>query len=773
MPKPSRRKRNVGGQMAQKGMGIPAYYFSHAIEYGSQEKLYDPYKNSVWVQAAIKKVAGPVASVQPCFYRPNQEVAGLKSRRIAAPMVRTGLGSVKRIRAYRTAKEQEIDVPGMQSFLRSPMAGLGYSDFVQASIGWNKLAGETFWILDDSALVKVPYPEVGRKLQQVIVARPDRMRHVIENGKLVGWEFRDSAHKAHTLLPEQVIQTKEWNPYNEWRGLGEYEAALIAAESDFMAGKFNRNLMANNGDTGPYIIAKNGVPTGAQREQLLADLRSKREATLRGQFRPIFLTGDISVEDPQIKAVDEAFISGRLENRHEIAIAFGVPPSVFDIKASYSIGSASDFYQLILNTCIPAGEKYADALERLTLMLTGVEVEILLDWDEHPVMQEVRKERIASADGLFDKGMPMKDVSDYLRLDLPRFDGDDVGYLPINLTTVSEAMQPAPDPTKDPSYSESTDPAPKEDAALKMIREAFQKKNCGLQISNCELEHKNPESKKLWESHMRQRLPAVRMYQKKVSRVLNEYRAKALHALEAAKKNWSVKTNDAATKLSETQFVGRVDGNVVTKSLIDLIFDRQRFGTDLVTQLDPITKLVLQSAGSEMITEIGTDDAWTMPPADVLKFVKGRENKIRGVSETVWSQLKTALDTAYTDGASTEDIAQSLRGVFNKLSKSESLRIANTETSAAYGFARHEAMTAAGIEYKSWLSSHGPHVRPAHAAAEIKYSADPIPVDEPFIVDGEELMFPGDDSGSAGNVINCQCVQIAAANPNEKEDDKS
>jgi hypothetical protein len=33
-----------------------------------------------------------------------------------------------------------------------------------------------------------------------------------------------------------------------------------------------------------------------------------------------------------------------------------------------------------------------------------------------------------------------------------------------------------------------------------------------------------------------------------------------------------------------------------------------------------------------------------------------------------------------------------------------------------------------------------------------------VPIDEPFIVSGEELMYPGDPSGSAGNVINCRCA---------------
>ena len=32
-----------------------------------------------------------------------------------------------------------------------------------------------------------------------------------------------------------------------------------------------------------------------------------------------------------------------------------------------------------------------------------------------------------------------------------------------------------------------------------------------------------------------------------------------------------------------------------------------------------------------------------------------------------------------------------------------------------------------------------------------------IPVDEPFDVDGEPMMYPHDPSGSAFNVVNCRC----------------
>jgi uncharacterized protein with gpF-like domain len=159
-----------------------------------------------------------------------------------------------------------------------------------------------------------------------------------------------------------------------------------------------------------------------------------------------------------------------------------------------------------------------------------------------------------------------------------------------------------------------------------------------------------------------------------------------------------------------------------------------------------------------------------MPPQDALRFIAGRENLLNGVGDTAFDQIKTALTEGLNNCEGIADLSDRVRGVFNNLSNYEAKRIAMTETSAAYGFARDKAMTDAGIQYKIWLSSHGPHVRPAHAAAEAEYGPDnPVPIDEPFIVDGEELMYPGDPAGSPGNIINCQCVQLAAKAPEEGE----
>ncbi|MBI4251000.1 MAG: hypothetical protein HY618_00940 [Candidatus Tectomicrobia bacterium] len=55
---------------------------------------------------------------------------------------------------------------------------------------------------------------------------------------------------------------------------------------------------------------------------------------------------------------------------------------------------------------------------------------------------------------------------------------------------------------------------------------------------------------------------------------------------------------------------------------------------------------------------------------------------------------------------------------------------------------------------KQWLASF------VQRQAHIDADGQTVPVDKPFIVDKEPLMFPADPAGSPGNVINCGCVSV-------------
>lgn len=91
------------------------------------------------------------------------------------------------------------------------------------------------------------------------------------------------------------------------------------------------------------------------------------------------------------------------------------------------------------------------------------------------------------------------------------------------------------------------------------------------------------------------------------------------------------------------------------------------------------------------------------------------------------------------------------------LSRWRSRVIARTEVHGAANAANQAAAKASGIPMrKEWVASGGERTRSAHAAADGQIVAQ----DAAFTVDGEQLMYPGDPNGSAGNIINCRCASV-------------
>ena len=87
-------------------------------------------------------------------------------------------------------------------------------------------------------------------------------------------------------------------------------------------------------------------------------------------------------------------------------------------------------------------------------------------------------------------------------------------------------------------------------------------------------------------------------------------------------------------------------------------------------------------------------------------------------------------------------------------------RIVQTEALTATSVAGFESVRALNIPFnKIWASSGLPNTRSSHAEAD----GQEVDSEEPFIVDGELLMYPRDDSmgASAANIINCACTHIA------------
>lgn len=714
-------KAKVAGMLMRMGSWQQAYARGDDLETGKGGSLSlgSAAKHSTWVFRALQLNSGPVRSVPVRWYE------------------------------QRGQESMEVLDPELAAWWRMPAVTasgkISLGDFLELSLHWINLHGQAYWILDDTWLTPRGYKA------PIILARPDRMSPIKRGDELVGWMFTDGAAGRHVLLPQQVIRPRFLNPYDDAAGLAPLAAAGVAVQADYAAGVFARNVAESNGDQGVYVIAKGGNPiSDEQREQIVAQLRQKARMSRDGSFRPAFLTADVAIEDPKIKAVDGQFTAAREASRHEIFVAFGVPPSMADPMDSYSIGSASDRYRLIEETCMPHSARLCEAMSRIELLRSGRERVAEQDWQKHPTMVAIHNERLKAAADVWKTGVPWSVLSQVYDLGLPEFAGHDQAWLPMNLERVEDQRTPA---SKTPPAPEPRAALTESLAELRQLMQEGSKARATCQQGACSCgacggekraddpeEHPDPERLKRWQKLMKQRAPIEKKMAAKVSKALLAARRETLEKIAAS------------TKALE---------GVRERGVLDLIFDLGKFTLSLVTDLLGLHQVALETAAAQFAEEIGADDPWTMESPAVQAFLKARENRIKDASAAIFAEIQATLEEGLAAGETMDQLAARVREAFNGLSKERSEMIASTETGAAYGAARFASMKGLGIDTKMWLSAQDGRVRDTHVVAD----GQTVGIDEPFLVrngDGivEELMYPGDSAGSASNVIRCRCVVV-------------
>lgn len=126
-----------------------------------------------------------------------------------------------------------------------------------------------------------------------------------------------------------------------------------------------------------------------------------------------------------------------------------------------------------------------------------------------------------------------------------------------------------------------------------------------------------------------------------------------------------------------------------------------------------------------------------------------------------WNQQKitSAITQGILQGESIPKIARRMRDA-GYMEYKASIRDARTSITSAQNAGRIEAMHRAedlGIKMmKQWLATIDDRTRHEHRELD----GQRVPVDEPFEVEGYEIMYPADPSGDPEMVYNCRCTMI-------------
>jgi HK97 family phage portal protein len=333
--------------------------------------------------------------------------------------------------------EQLITTGPLVDFYGRPHPQINRFKYWELRVIWLLLRGECFRIpmYEDGGALGERLP--GR-LRSVLILDPARFQHIVQDNQLIGWRYTGFSRQAplasQVFLPEEVWFEKLPNPFDFWRGMSPLAAAATAAGTDYAASLHMKGIMENNGEAGT-ILRTNEQLDLEQREQIVAALRERKRRPGTAD-RPVFLWGGAEVITPKLSSSDLQFLENRKFSRAEICAAFGVPEEIITStnNAKYDVMAGARL-NFIENRVIPLCRRL-EAEEEVTVKSIDPDADGWFDVEDHPVLTEARRSRLAAARAGFDMGVPFNDLNRVFDLGFRPLPWGEQGYIPAT-------MQPA------------------------------------------------------------------------------------------------------------------------------------------------------------------------------------------------------------------------------------------------------------------------------------------------------------------------------------------
>jgi len=152
--------------------------------------------------------------------------------------------------------------------------------------------------------------------------------------------------------------------------------------------------------------------------------------------------------------------------------------------------------------------------------------------------------------------------------------------------------------------------------------------------------------------------------------------------------------------------------------------------------------------------------AWYEDMVNYFRLIGG--TKVSGIDNTTKDIVKNLLANILGQNLSRRDQAKLFEQTLNNpaFNRARSLVIARTESSTAANFGINMGAESSDYEVqKFWINTKDARTRRSHLAM----TQDRIAINQPFIVGGVPMMYPGEVGAPAAEVVNCRCVMATEA----------
>lgn len=731
-----------------------------------------PYQQSQWVYKCVKALYTTGAGIP---LRLSTETDGLKyhaksyradirrSRKHALrPM--PGCKSVCTGGVGKAADGELVESGPAWELLNRPNSYQDWPQFFAATLGYFFARGKVAWVMTDMVGNSPGELHVidGKHIKPVW-AQDDNSMPV-----LMGYKYR--APKSGKEIPLSTDEVKYWALWDDsddpLGGMAPSLPGRLAIATDYNASLFNASALSNGCDIGIHVDFPQTL-TPEQAEQYRATLRQRHQGAARAA-KPLVTEGGAKVSELGGVAKDMAWDKLKAGTMLDICALYDVPPAVAGrMEASgdssaYTENALKQFYQQAI---FPMLDFFAPAIQEIVSRIDRRLV-AWFDVEDQPVVQQMRLARIDSGDKLVKWGVPVEDINDLLDLGLPDRPQHKVGFIPVGMQPVADAMTPIPPLDEGPSADDSDEL----DQTLSStgVSPVKGKSTGGTPVLP---EAEKAAAERLWHAWHDSFTPlSLRL----AKILITNYHAQERRVVRLLKDRLSElsHTHTGADAPARTGTRNSEPGNVkspeiIAEILVD-VFDNteelRKFRARLAPRVGDAYELGVRQAASEagltgdaaktLVDNVtGGSHVRAAMQSDSIRIV-GRTNAFTR------KHLRESLVNGLGEGESVNQLADRVQAFMGNR-RGSALVQARNAVGQSLSKARHTGHVAAGMTHKTWIYSRGPgDRREAHIAAEAAY-AKPIPLAQPFVINGERLMYPRDTSGSPAEIINCACLKIA------------
>lgn len=561
----------------------------------------------------------------------------------------------------------------LNELLNKPNDYMSGFDLWSASSAFYTLYGEAYWYMVKSVGQALGTSKIPSEIHTL---DPRKIREVVDpnTGMLIGWLYSGGSKGNISLQLDEVIQFKNTNPYNRYRGLSPLDAVGIEIKSDYKASVYQSKFFDNNAIPGLVLQTDKDDTSTISELKKLVRLWEQGHKGVNNAHKTGILKGGMSFETVGLNQQEMDYINSRMFTRGNILSTFGVPEHLagfIDKGANRALAEEHErnFWQQTLK---PQMLRMENKLNYNFINLIDTRIHGVFDLTKIDVLKRSFKEDVETGNILFSMGFSRNEINKRFGLGFPEIDSGDTQYIPMNLIDVDEPdviPEPVPKPKKE---SKETTIKDEKSTRARRQRKIFER----VQSSN------------------------EKILKGKMKKFFISQRVKILKGLFKKEKEFS------------------------TSEIIDRINIFEKETERMIVQITPIFQNTIKDAGNMASSFINSTIEYEIDK----EILFNRVNKLKDINQTVFSQLKTEIGVGINAGETLDDISKRIKKVY-KFADNRSKTIARTETANLINEASLKVYQTQGVKYKEWVTVGDENVRDSCMMAA---SQGPIKVGKTF-----------------------------------------